>query len=205
MMTIVLKGKAGFQASFSAIEASRRQISRISRGNSTRQKSASLVSIRARDRLSEYSGRRGAVAVDRTVCDFFQRLVVPHFSFSKQPPALKRTKHRALTAQRLHCPIANKVFHFSPPTCPARNYLKPISRRCHYDSQNSLTVDSRADFGVCQRRFPYFRLATADLKRARVPLLVVELSRRAEVVTDEHLIEPARSFYPLSFVTPGGP
>src|SRR6266446_1287103 len=205
MVMIIPKGKAGFHR-FSG--RSSRYVRRPLQKVSTRRQSASIGCIAKRRSMSECAGRRGVIAFDRAVCDFFQRLVVPHFSFSKQPPALQGTKHRALTAQRLHCPIANKVFHFSPPTCLPQNYLKPISRRCHYDSENSSIVDSRANFGVCQRRFPFFRAVTADLKRAAVRLLVVELSRRTEVVADEHLIEPARSFYPFIRSHPslaGGP
>jgi hypothetical protein len=43
-------------------------------------------------------------------------------------------KHRALTAQRFHCAVANEILHFSPPTCLPTDYLKPISSQCHYDS-----------------------------------------------------------------------
>jgi hypothetical protein len=34
-----------------------------------------------------------------------------------------------------------------------------------------LIVGSRADFGVCRRRFPFFRAATAALKRTALPAL----------------------------------
>ena len=138
---------------------------------STRQQSATIGRSAKHRCVSECAGRRGLIAFDRAVPDFFQRFMVPHLCFSKQSPTLQGTKHRALTAQRLHCPVANEVFHCSPPTCLPQIYLKPISRPCHYDSRNSLTVDSRADFGVCRRRFPCLPRSDRQLKRAAFPAL----------------------------------
>jgi hypothetical protein len=49
--------------------------------------------------------------------------MVPHLGFSEQLPAFKRTKHRALTAQRFHRAVAdeiravaNGILHGAPPT-----------------------------------------------------------------------------------------
>src|SRR6476661_330822 len=107
----------------SAPALQRRRSARLS----TRQRSACITSIGKRRGLSDCTGRQGSTAFDRVDRDFFQRFVVPHLCFSKQSPALEGVKHRALTAQRFHCPVANEVFHCSPPTCPAPNYLKPNS------------------------------------------------------------------------------
>jgi hypothetical protein len=74
--------------------------------------------------MSECTARRGVVAFDRAGLDFLQRFVVPHLCFSKQSPALKGMKHRALTAQRLHCPVANEVFHLLASNLSAPNLFK---------------------------------------------------------------------------------
>src|SRR5436190_20179512 len=109
------KGKAGFHR-FSG-RSSRAEVDGFWKKASTRPQSASIGCIAKRGCMSECTGRRGVIAFGRAGRDFFQRFVVPHLCFSKQSPALQGTKHRALTAQRLHCPVANEVFHFSPPTC----------------------------------------------------------------------------------------
>src|SRR5216683_1143307 len=83
---------------------------------------------------SECTVRRGTIAIDRAGRNF-QRFVVPHLCFSEQSPAFKGMKYRALAAQRFHCPVANEILHFSPPTSLPTAYLKPNSRQCHYDSR----------------------------------------------------------------------
>ena len=107
-------GKAGFRRSFQGDRAAKLG---GFRKKSARQQSVSIACIAKRRCMSECAGRRGVIAFDRAGRDLFQRFVVPHLCFSKQSPALQGTKHRALTAQRLHCAVANEVFHFSPPTC----------------------------------------------------------------------------------------
>jgi hypothetical protein len=68
------------------------------------------------------TGRRGAAAVYGAGRNF-QRFVVPHLCFSEQSPAFEGMKHRALTAQRFHCAVANEILHFSPPACLPTDHL----------------------------------------------------------------------------------
>ena len=99
---------------------------------SIRRQSASIACVGERGRLNECPGRRGAIAFHKMGSDFVLRLVVPHLRFSEQPPALKGMKHRALAAQRLHCAVANKVFHSRlQPLCPrsSKTDFKTVSLR----------------------------------------------------------------------------
>jgi hypothetical protein len=116
--------KAGFRDKL-------RQAERFRRTSARQQSASGLTRVQFCSR--ECASRRSAFAIHGAGRNF-QRFVVPHLCFSEQSPAFKGVKHRALTAQRFHCTVANEILHFSPPTCLPPDYLKPISRACHYDS-----------------------------------------------------------------------
>ncbi len=113
-----------------------RQAERFRRTSARQQSASGLTRVQFCSR--ECASRRSAFAIHGAGGNF-QCFVVPHLCFSEQSPTFKGVKHRALTAQRFHCAVANEILHFSPPTClPATAYLKPNSRQCHYDSETIL-------------------------------------------------------------------
>jgi hypothetical protein len=119
------------------------------RRTSARQQLASARVDRKRFCPNKRTGRRRAAAVYGAGRNF-QRFVVPHFCFSEQSPAFEGMKHRALTAQRFHCAVANEILHFSPPTClPAhrlfKTYFKTVSLRFW-------TIQAR-NFSIARRLF----------------------------------------------------
>jgi hypothetical protein len=65
--------------------------------------------------MGDCAGRRDAVAFHKAQGNLLLGLVVPHLSFSEQPPTLQRAKHCALPAQGFHSAVANDVIHFTPP------------------------------------------------------------------------------------------
>jgi hypothetical protein len=71
--------------------------------------------------------------------DLVLRLVVPHLRLGKQAPALKRMKHRALTAQRFHRAVANEVLHVAAPT-----FYPELSKACFQDGV--ITILRREEF-----------------------------------------------------------
>src|ERR1700676_2860589 len=100
-----------------------------------------VAGIAERSRSREGSGGRRYVGSPGAGGDFILRLVVPHFRLGKQSPALKRPKHRILTAEGFHGAVANEVgavanevLHLAPPV-PAQKILKteiqaPSLRSC---------------------------------------------------------------------------